>query len=225
MKILIIEDEPEIADDIKQYFMSNGIQCEKAKNYREAIERINMYSYDCILLDLKLPDGEGFEILKELKTLQKEEGIIIVSAQEALESRIKGLNLGADDYVTKPFHISELFARTLSVIRRKKFLGYNVVSFNEITIDIFDKSVRVNSTLLDMTKTEIELLLYLIANQNRVLSKSAIAEYLSGDLADMLDSYDFVYTHIKNLKKKIALAGGGEYIKTVYGTGYKWQDG
>ena len=142
MKILIIEDEPEIADDIKQYFMSNGIQCEKAKNYREAIERINMYSYDCILLDLKLPDGEGFEILKELKTLQKEEGIIIVSAQEALESRIKGLNLGADDYVTKPFHISELFARTLSVIRRKKFLGYNVVSFNEITIDIFDKSVN-----------------------------------------------------------------------------------
>lgn len=224
MKILIIEDEPEIALSIKGYFKPNGVHCEMAQNYKEAIDKIGMYDYDCVLLDLMLPDGNGFDILKELKKQGKTEGVIIISAKETLDTRIEGFNLGADDYLTKPFHLSELLVRMQALIRRKNFKGSNNVIFNEIDIDILSKTVTVNNTKLDITKKEIDLLLYLIGNDNKVLSKSAIAEHLSGDMADMLDNHDFVYAHIKNLKKKLAKAGSGDYIKTVYGLGYKWQD-
>jgi DNA-binding response OmpR family regulator len=171
-----------------------------------------------------LPDGNGFEILKELKDQNKTEGIIIISAKETLETRIEGFNLGADDYLTKPFHLSELLVRVQALIRRKNFKGSNIVSFNEIHIDILSKAVKVNNNKIDITKKEIDLLLYLIGNENRVLSKSAIAEHLSGDMADMLDNHDFVYAHIKNLKKKLNDAGSGDYIKSVYGLGYKWKN-
>ncbi len=224
MKILIIEDEPEIAISIKNYFKPNGVNCELAGTYKDALEKIGMYDYDCILLDLMLPDGDGFDILRELKRQNKTEGVIIISAKETLDTRIEGFNLGADDYMTKPFHLSELLVRMQALIRRKNFKGNNVVTYNEISVDIMSKSVTVNNTKLDITKKEIDLLLYLIGNENKVLSKSAIAEHLSGDMADMLDNHDFVYAHIKNLKKKLTQAGSGDYIKTVYGLGYKWQD-
>lgn len=224
MKVLIIEDEPAISQSIKDYFKPNGVQCESASTAREALDNISMYEYDCILLDLMLPDGDGFDILKELKRLNKTEGVIIISAKENLETRIDGFNLGADDYLTKPFHMSELLVRMQALIRRKNFNGSNIISFNEIAVDVMGKSVTVNNTKLEITKKEIDLLLYLIGNQNKVLSKSAIAEHLSGDMADMLDNHDFVYAHIKNLKKKLTSAGAGDYIKTVYGLGYKWQD-
>lgn len=224
MKILIIEDESEIALSIKAYFKPNGVHCEIAPTYKEAIDKIGMYDYDCILLDLMLPDGDGFDILKELKKQGKTEGVIIISAKETLDTRIEGFNLGADDYLTKPFHLSELLVRMQALIRRKNFKGSNNVLFNEIDIDILSKTVTVNNIKLDITKKEIDLLLYLIGNDNKVLSKSAIAEHLSGDMADMLDNHDFVYAHIKNLKKKLAKAGSGDYIKTVYGLGYKWQN-
>nr|WP_322623494.1 response regulator transcription factor [uncultured Flavobacterium sp.] len=224
MKVLIIEDEPAISSSIKDYFKPNGVQCESAATAREALDKIGMYEYDCILLDLMLPDGDGFDILRELKRLNKTEGVIIISAKENLETRIDGFNLGADDYLTKPFHLSELLVRMQALIRRKNFNGSNIISFNEIAVDVMGKSVTVNNTKLDITKKEIDLLLYLIGNQNKVLSKSAIAEHLSGDMADMLDNHDFVYAHIKNLKKKLTSAGAGDYIKTVYGLGYKWQD-
>jgi DNA-binding response OmpR family regulator len=224
MKILIVEDEQEIALSIKNYFKPNGVHCELAGNYKDALDKIGMYDYDCILLDLMLPDGDGFDILRELKRHNKTEGVIIISAKETLDTRIEGFNLGADDYVTKPFHLSELLVRIQALIRRKNFKGNNNVVFNEIVIDIFSKTVTVNNTKLDITKKEIDLLLYLIGNENKVLSKSAIAEHLSGDMADMLDNHDFVYAHIKNLKKKLSSAGSGDYIKTVYGLGYKWQD-
>lgn len=223
MKILIIEDETEIAKSIIDYFKSNGVHCETAGRYREAIDKIGAYDYDCILLDLMLPDGDGFDILKELKKQNKGEGVIIISAKETLDTRLEGFNLGADDYLTKPFHLSELLVRMQALIRRKNFKGNNTVSFNEISIDILAKTVTVNDTKLDITKKEIDLLLYLIGNENKVLSKGAIAEHLSGDMADMLDNHDFVYAHIKNLKKKLVKAGSGDYIKTVYGLGYKWQ--
>jgi DNA-binding response OmpR family regulator len=224
MKVLIIEDEHAIAGSIKDYFKPNGIQCESAATAREAMDKIGMYEYDCILLDLMLPDGDGFDILRELKRLNKTDGVIIISAKENLETRIDGFNLGADDYVTKPFHLSELLVRMQALIRRKNFKGSNIISFNEISVDVMGKSVSVKDIKLDITKKEIDLLLYLIGNQNKVLSKSAIAEHLSGDMADMLDNHDFVYAHIKNLKKKLTSAGAGDYIKTVYGLGYKWQD-
>lgn len=224
MKILIIEDEPEIAEGIKDYFMAKDVLCEIAKNYAIASEKIQLYSYDCILLDLNLPGGTGFDLLREIKQLKKNDGIIIVSAQETLDTRINGLSLGADDFVTKPFHLSELYMRVLALMRRKNFDGNNILTFKELTIDLLQKTVRVHDQLIDVTKKEYDLLLYLLGNADRLLSKSVIAEHLSGDLADMLESHDFVYTHMKNLKKKITQAGGGEYIKTVYGMGYKWEN-
>ena len=224
MKLLLIEDEQELANSITSYLTGNSFVCEWANNAKTAIDKISIYAYDCILLDLMLPDGNGFEILKELKRQNKTEGVIIISAKETLETRIEGFNLGADDYLTKPFHLSELLVRIQALIRRKNFKGNNLVAFNEIEIDILSKTVKVSSKKIDITKKEIDLLLYLIGNENRVLSKSAIAEHLSGDMADMLDNHDFVYAHIKNLKKKLTEAGCDNYLKTVYGTGYKWEN-
>ncbi len=224
MKLLLIEDEKELALSIQKYLTEKDFVCEWVDNAKAAIDKISIYDYDCILLDLMLPDGNGFEILKELKDQKKAEGIIIISAKETLETRIEGFNLGADDYLTKPFHLSELLVRVQALIRRKNFKGSNIVSFNEIQIDIHSKEVKVNKNKIDITKKEIDLLLYLIGNENRVLSKSAIAEHLSGDMADMLDNHDFVYAHIKNLKKKLNEAGSGDYIKSVYGLGYKWKN-
>lgn len=224
MKILIIEDERDIASSIKGYLKSNDIHCEMADDCQSALDRIAMYDYDCILLDLMLPDGDGFTILKELKKQNKSDGVIIISAKEALETKIEGFNLGADDYLTKPFHLSELLVRIQSLVRRKNFNGSNIISFNEIEIDTLAKTVKVNNRKIDFTKKEIDLLLFLIGNKNKVLSKSAIAEHLSGDMADMLDNHDFVYAHIKNLKKKLSESGSDDYIKSVYGIGYKWEN-
>jgi DNA-binding response OmpR family regulator len=224
MKLLLIEDEKELALSIQKYLTDKDFVCEWVYNKKDAIEKISIYDYDCILLDLMLPDGNGFDILKELKHQNKTEGIIIISAKETLETRIEGFEIGADDYLTKPFHLSELLVRIQALIRRKNFNGNNIVVFNEISIDILSKTVKGNNKPIDITKKEIDLLLYLIGNENRVLSKSAIAEHLSGDMADMLDNHDFIYAHIKNLKKKLNDAGSGDYIKSVYGLGYKWKN-
>jgi DNA-binding response OmpR family regulator len=223
MKLLIIEDEPQLANSIQTYLTGHDFVCEWAADTRTAMDKISTYDYDCVLLDLMLPDGSGFDILKQLRSQNKTEGVIIISAKETLETRIEGLQLGADDYLTKPFHLSELLVRIQALIRRKNFKGNNIIAFNEIEINILSKAVSINNTPIDFTKKEIDLLLYLVGNKNNVLSKSAIAEHLSGDMADMLDNHDFVYAHIKNLKKKLNEAGSGDYIKTVYGLGYKWQ--
>jgi DNA-binding response OmpR family regulator len=150
--------------------------------------------------------------------------VIITSAMQSLDTRLEGFNLGADDYLTKPFHLSELLVRVQALVRRKNFKGSNIVVFNEIAIDLLSKSVSINDIKLEITKKEIDLLLFLIGNENKVLSKGAIAEHLSGDMADMLDNHDFIYAHIKNLKKKLSAAGSGDYIKTIYGLGYKWEN-
>lgn len=224
MKILIIEDEIEIATSIKNYLSSNDFVCESASTLKIAIEKIDLYSYDCILLDLMLTDGDGFKILEILKSQNKTDGVIIISAKDTLETKIEGLTLGADDYLTKPFHLSELLVRIQALVRRKQFNGSNIVKFNEIEIDTINKTVKVKGTKIDFTKTEMDLLLFLIGNKNKVLSKGAIAEHLSGDMADMLDNHDFIYAHIKNLKKKLKEMGTFDYLKSVYGTGYKWED-
>lgn len=224
MKILLIEDEKDLAKSIIGYLTGNDFVCEWASNLVTALDKISGYDYDCILLDLMLPDGNGFDILKVLKEQNKTDGVIIISAKETLESKIEGIQLGADDYLTKPFHLSELLVRIQALIRRKNFNGKNILIYNEIEIDIFSKTVTINDKKIDLTKTEFNLLLFLTGNKNRVLSKSAIAEHLSGDMADMLDNFDFVYAHMKNLKNKLKHAGCADYIKTVYGLGYKWQD-
>ena len=224
MKILLVEDEQELSKSIQQYLNGNDFLCEPVNNVEDALEKTTMYQYDCILLDLSLPDGNGFEILKKLKKANKEDGVIIISAKNTLDTRIEGFNLGADDFLVKPFHLSELLVRIQALIRRKQFGGNNIVIFNEIEINLLSKNVTIDKLEINLTKTEIELLLFFIGNKNKVLSKSAIAEHLSGDMADMLDNYDFVYAHIKNLKKKLKKSGSDDYIKTVYGLGYKFQE-
>ncbi len=223
MKILIIEDEPDFALDISEYLSEQQYVCEFATTYQQAMEKIGIYQYDCILLDLMLPGGDGLKLLENLKTMQKQDGIIIISAKNAVEDKIIGLQIGADDYLAKPFHLSELAARIYSVIRRKQFENNNIIQQNELQINLLSKSVTVNDHLVILTKKELDLLLFFVGNKNKVISKSALAEHLSGDMADMLDNHDFVYAHIKNLKKKLFEAGCANYLKTIYGTGYKWE--
>ncbi|HPK09143.1 MAG TPA: response regulator transcription factor [Saprospiraceae bacterium] len=223
MKILIIEDEIDLANDIAQYLSNEQYVCEWVADCRSAMEKVYNYHYDCILLDLMLPGGDGMMILEELKKLNKQEGVIIISAKNALDDKIKGLKLGADDYLSKPFHLAELAARIESLIRRRQFDSNNIFSQNELSIDFNAKTVKVHERFVLLTKKEYNLLLFFIGNKNRVLSKGAIAEHLSGDFADMFDNHDFVYAHVKNLKRKLKEYNYGDYIKTIYGTGYKWE--
>lgn len=223
MKILIIEDEKHLAKSIEEYLTKSDFVCEIAATKNEAFLKIDLYDYDCILLDLSLPDGHGFEILKELKAKNKSEGIIIISAKENVETRIEGLELGADDFLTKPFHLAELLVRIQALIRRKQFNGKNTIDFDEIEIDLLRKQVFVNEKEVILTKKELDLLLFLIGNKGKVLSKAAIAEHLSGDIADLFENHDFVYAHIKNLKRKLIEFGSKDYLKSIYGLGYKWQ--
>lgn len=196
--------------------------CETAFNYHSAMEKISLYDYACIILDITLPGGSGLEILKELKKEDKADGVLIISAKNSLDDKVNGLKAGADDYLTKPFHLPELGARVAAIIRRKSFDGKNTVTFDECTLNINNKTMHVNNNIVDLTKKEYELLLYFISNKNKVISKGAIAEHLWGDDMDLADNYDFIYTHIKNLRRKMILAGCPDYIKSVYGMGYKF---
>ncbi len=205
-----------------QYLRQESYVCEIAYTAREAHEKILLFEYDCILLDINLPDGNGLKILETLKASNKTDGVIIITAKNSLDDKVLGLNLGADDYLSKPFFLPELVARVSAVIRRKRFDGNTKITFHEITVDLLGKTVHVDSQALDLTRREYDLLVFLIANKNRVVSKNAIAEHLSGDDAELLDKFDFIYTHIKNLKKKLAEAGSADYIQTVYGLGYKF---
>lgn len=224
MKLLIIEDERELSNSIVTFLSSENYLCEQAFTYSEAKAKIDLYAYDCVLLDLMLPGGNGLDILREIKHKNNPAGIIIISAKDSLDDKISGLQIGADDYLAKPFHLPELSVRIYAVIRRKEFSGNNILQSNEIVIDLLSMSVRVNGTPVILTRTEYDLLLFFIGNKNKVISKSAMAEHLSGDMADMLDSHDFIYTHIKNLKAKLSEAGCKECIKNIYGTGYKWTE-
>lgn len=224
MKLLIIEDERELSNSIVTFLSSENYLCEQAFTYSEAKAKIDLYAYDCVLLDLMLPGGNGLDILREIKHKNNPAGIIIISAKDSLDDKISGLQIGADDYLAKPFHLPELSVRIYAVIRRKEFSGNNILQSNEIIIDLLSMSVRVNGTSVILTRTEYDLLLFFIGNKNKVISKSAMAEHLSGDMADMLDSHDFVYTHIKNLKAKLSETGCKECIKNIYGTGYKWTE-
>ena len=181
-----------------------------------------MYEYDCILLDLMLPGGNGLDILRDIRKQRNPVGVIIVSAKDSLDDKLKGLEIGADDYLAKPFHLPELSMRIYAIIRRKEFSANNILESNGIRIDLLNKSAAVNDVPVELTKSEYELLLFFIGNKERVISKSAMAEHLSGEMADMMDNHDFVYTHIKNLKSKLSAAGCKECIENVYGTGYKW---
>ena len=223
MKILIIEDEQELVKSIVSYLKAESYTCEVANDFRTAMDKTESFDYDCILLDISLPDGNGLQVLKELKNNNKADGVIIISARDSINDRITGLNLGADDYLSKPFHLPELSARIAAVIRRRRFNGSSILVCNELSFDTGAKTVSVNSKPVDLTRTEYDLLLYLVTNKNRVVSKNAIAERISGEEEEIFNNFDFIYAHIKNLKKKLAAAGSEDYIKAIYGMGYKFE--
>jgi DNA-binding response OmpR family regulator len=222
LKLLIIEDEKGLRDNITVYFNEDGNICESCDCLACAIDKLSNYDYDCILLDIGLHDGEGFAVLDFLKEQQKNETVLIISARNSLDDKLKGLNLGADDYLTKPFHLAELKARVVAIYRRKTFNTNSKLVFNEVSIDLLGRTVEVNNTLVVLTRKEYDMLLYFIANKGKVISKNAIAEHLWGDEMDMHDNFDFIYTHVKNLRRKLLDAKSKDYLKSVYGIGYKF---
>jgi DNA-binding response OmpR family regulator len=223
LKLLIVEDEISLRTSMTDFLTAAGYLCESAATYKEALAKIEDYSYDCIILDIMLPGGTGLEILQYLREDKKNDGVIIVSARGALEDKIEGLQLGADDYLIKPFHMSELSVRIAAIIRRKSFNGQTKLVAGDIKIDTQGKQAFINDKELLLTQKEYQLLLFLVINRNRILSKNAIAQHLWGDDSDFPDNYDFLYSHIKNLRKKMITAGGEDSIKSVYGEGYKMQ--
>jgi DNA-binding response OmpR family regulator len=222
MKLLIVEDERALCDSIVSYLKQESFICDVADGYRSAIEKTDLFDYDCILLDINLQDGNGLHLLKELKDNRKSDGVLIISARNSLEDKVAGLQLGADDYLPKPFHLSELGARVTAIIRRRNSAGNNLIRLEELEIDTQARTITVNKHPVDLTRKEYQLLLYFAYNKGRVVSKNAIAEHLWGDETGGAANYDFIYTHIKNLRRKLIDAGCGDYIQSVYGMGYKF---
>lgn len=220
MKLLIIEDEPSLLKSIIDYFSKEEFLCETASTFDQGLQKIDLYDYDCIVLDITLPGGSGLKLLQYLRGDKKQDGVIIISAKNSLDDKIEGLDLGADDYLTKPFHLSELSARIKAVMRRKYANGGDQIECNGLKIDLVAKVAFYKETPLQLTRHEYNLLFFLVTNKKRVISRQAIAEHLSGDEAD---NPDFVYSHIKNLKKKLKDKGCEEAIKTIYGFGYKFE--
>lgn len=224
MKLLIVEDNFQLADDLSRFLTENGFIVEISNTLSEAKDKSSVYHYDLLILDLGLPDGSGLDLISYLKQVDKNPGILIVTAKNAVEEKVKGLELGADDYITKPFHKAELNARIKSIIRRKNFKGSNIVEINNIRIDLDSYEAFVDNKLVELTKKEFDLLLYFMYNKGRVLTKENIAEHLWGDHIDQADNFDFIYNHIKNLRKKMQNLGAGNNIRSVYGMGYKFYE-
>jgi len=221
MKILVIEDEPEMMGLIKQFLEAENYIVEEADNYHSGLDKIVSFDYDCILLDIMLPDGNGLNLLQELKNLGKADSVIIISAKDSLDDKIKGLDLGADDYLTKPFHLAELNARIKSVIRRTKSEGKKLLEIENVSINVEERLAKVNNVPIDLNRKEFDILVFLMMNKNRIASKSAIAENIWGDYIDQADDFDFIYSQIKNLRKKLRVNKAKIDINAVYGMGYK----
>ena len=221
MKILIIEDELDMLQNMKDFLEKENFIVETADSVFEAQNKIGVYSYDCILLDINLKDGSGFSLLEDLKKNNIEDGVIIVSARNSLDDKLEGLNLGADDYLAKPFHMSELNARVKAVLRRRQFKGNNKITIGNLSIDLDEHEVSIDEKPLNLNRKEFEILLFFTSNQNRLVNKSALAEHVWGDHIDQADSFEFIYSQIKNLRKKLKAADADIEIKAVYGIGYK----
>ncbi|MFR9627799.1 MAG: response regulator transcription factor [Rikenellaceae bacterium] len=221
MKVLIIEDERELAQTIERTLCREGYVVEMAHSLAQAREKIGVFDYECILLDIMLPDGSGLDLLKEFKVAKRRGGVIIISAKESVEDKVAGLNLGADDYLAKPFHLAELTARVGSIIRRKGNNGGNIIEIGNIKLFIDKSQVSVDDILLDLSRKEYDILLHFAMRQGYVISKETLAEAVWGDFVDQLDNFDFIYAHMKNLRRKLSVAGASAEIKSIYGFGYK----
>jgi DNA-binding response OmpR family regulator len=224
MKILIVEDEPQMLENMAKTLEAEAYIVESAASFKEASQRIGVYEYDCILLDIGLPDGNGLELLKTIKNKGLEDGVIIVSAKDSLDDKLKGLDLGADDYLPKPFHMAELRARVKAVLRRRNFEGQNELQFGNVSINTSNRTLFVEKEEVDLNRKEYDVLLYLASNKDRLVNKTALAEHVWGDNIDQADSFDFIYSQIKNLRKKLETHNADIEIKAIYGIGYKLQN-
>lgn len=221
MKILVIEDEPSLQELIKKSLEKERYVVECVSNYSSAVLKIEDYDYDCILLDIMLPDGNGLSLLKKLKNTHKRDSVIIISAKDSLDDKVAGLELGADDYLTKPFHLAELVARVKSVIRRKQNDGDLFVESGNMKLFPEEFRVLVDNKTMELNRKEYDILLYFVNRCGRLINKTLLAESVWGDHIDQVDNYDFIYAQIKNLRKKLKEAGAKVEIKAIYGVGYK----
>lgn len=221
MKILVIEDEEELLHTIAGSLQQEHYVVETATNFDTALEKTGVYEYDCILLDLSLPGGSGLQILEALKKDHKSDGVIIISARDSVDDRIAGLNLGADDYLPKPFHLAELHARVRSVVRRRKFGGSHTLTVGNLTVNLDQRTIAVHDEELALNRKEYDILLYLLTNKDRLVTKTAMAEHVWGDRIDETDSFEFIYSQIKNLRKKLKDSGAQIEIQAIYGIGYR----
>ena len=221
MKILIIEDEKSLRDVMTRSLEKERFVVEEAPDYPSALQKINDYDYDCILLDIMLPGGSGLDLLRELKRLRRSDSVLIISAKDSLDDKVDGLELGADDYLTKPFHLAELNARVKSLIRRRQAKGDLSIRLGNLSLFPDKRQVEVDGTPLQLNRKEFDLLYYFVANPNRVINKMSLAESVWGDNIDQADSLDFIYSQVKNLRKKLKQAGATVELKAVYGFGYK----
>lgn len=225
MKVLIIEDEPSLLETMQAFLKKERYVVEAAGTYAEALYKVSDYNYDCILLDIMLPDGDGLSLLRELRRLHKHENVIIISAKDSIEDKVTGLELGADDYLSKPFHLAELNARIKSVMRRKVFEGENAIGFGNVKVMPDRFEVFVNGQPLDLNRKEYDILFYFMGRPGSLVEKTMLAEAVWGDHADQADNFDFIYTQMKNLRKKLREAGSDIEIRAVYGLGYKLTTG
>ncbi len=221
MKLLLVEDEATLRRTLVDTLRQGGYVVEVAPNFAQAYEKIKLYQYDCVLVDLTLPDGDGLDLVRALKSDGSQAGVLVITARDGLDDRVRGLDLGADDYLPKPFHLSELNARLRAILRRRQFQGQHQIVFRDLLVWPDQAEVLVHGEPLALTRKEYDMLLYFLANPGRVLTKEAIAEHLWGDHVDAADSFDFIYTHLKNLRRKLQEKGGTNYIRTLYGVGYK----
>ncbi|GHV32556.1 DNA-binding response regulator [Bacteroidia bacterium] len=221
MKILVIEDEPEMVKTIESFLSNEKFIVEKATNYDSGIEKVFLYEYDCILLDISLPGGSGLKILEKMKKAGVAGNVIIISAKDSIEDKITGLDFGADDYLTKPFHLAELHARIKAVMRRKQLDGKEILHFGNLSLDFKNRLVFVDEEELKLTRKEFDMLSFFATNTNRLITKEALAEHVWGDNTDAADNLDFVYSQMKNLRKKLKDSGADIVIENVYGIGYK----
>ena len=221
MKILIVEDEPALRELIQRSLEKERYVVEVAADFNSALRKIEDYDYDCVLLDIMLPDGSGLDLLEKLKAMHKRENVIIISAKDSLEDKVLGLELGADDYLPKPFHLAELNARIKSVIRRQHHDGEIDICLGNIRILPDKYQVLINDREVELNRKEYDILLYFINRPGRLVNKNTLAESVWGDHIDQVDNFDFIYAQIKNLRKKLNLAEASAEIKAVYGFGYK----
>jgi DNA-binding response OmpR family regulator len=224
MKILLVEDNQNLLQAAEAALTASGFLCETATDFESASEKIFLYTYDAVVVDINLPDGSGLDLIDTIKEVNNLTGIIIISARNSLDNKIEGLHIGADDYITKPFDMAELVARLKSLLRRRNYEGNNLLIQDNIQIDTNNREVKVNGQLAELTRSEYQILLFLMSNHGRVLTRESIAEHIWGDNMDMIESFDFIYSHIKNLRKKLISLGSDDPVIAVYGVGYKFKN-